>query len=351
MININLADLTLEAFKKGKRLIAPLMGYPGVRLIESNIKLSLQNYDIHFKALKSLSEAFQPDMIFPLMQLTTEANALGMETVFPVDDVPQLKEGGFNLDKLDRELEKLNKIDILCDSRIICSTEAVKRIARGLPEEILKGAYVIGPYSLAAMMLGAENALMASLIRSDDLEVLCSFTTEKIKEYANQLIRAGAQVICILEPTAMMLYPEQFHQFSAFHVGNIARSCKENFGINSIYHICGNTMAIVSEMIESGVDGISIDSKEAGIDMKKVLEIAENLGKNIVIVGNISPTETMLYKKPAEIKKEVNDLLETMKSYPYFVLSTGCELPPETPRENIAAFMDAGREYNLKHEV
>lgn len=347
MRETNLESLTLETYKNGKRLVAPLMGYPGVRLIKSTIKLSLQNYDIHYNALKSLSNTFQPDMIFPLMQLTTEANALGMETVFPVDDVPQVKEGSFNLDGLDDQLERLNKINILCDSRIMCSTEAVKRMVQGLPEQIIKGAYVIGPYSLAAMMLGAEDALMASLTRPDDLEALCKFTTEKIKEYAIQLIKAGAQVICILEPTAMMLYPEQFHQFSASYVGNIAKSCKENSGVNTIYHICGNTMAIVRGMMESGVDAISFDSKEAGVDLRKVLEIVQNVGRNIVIIGNISPTETMLYGKSDEVRREVNDLLDTTKSYPFFALSTGCELPPETPKENIAAFMNAGREYEV----
>ena len=35
--------------------------------------------------------------------------------------------------------------------------------------------------------------------------------------------------------------------------------------------------------------------------------------------------------------------LREMEPYPNFVLSTGCDLPQETPRENIQAFMDAGR--------
>lgn len=35
--------------------------------------------------------------------------------------------------------------------------------------------------------------------------------------------------------------------------------------------------------------------------------------------------------------------IEAMRAYPNFVLSTGCDLPPETPLANIQAFMEAGR--------
>jgi len=44
------------------------------------------------------------------------------------------------------------------------------------------------------------------------------------------------------------------------------------------------------------------------------------------------------------VRQSVCDLLVRMAPYPNFILSTGCDLPQETPLSNIAAFMQAGRE-------
>jgi len=345
MAKASLADLTMRSFEEGKRLVAPLIGYPGVGLIGSTIKLALQNCEIHYEVLKKLVDTFHPDMILPLMQLTIEANALGIETVFPINDVPQVKEGSFDIDNLERELEKLDEIKMLHDCRIRCCLEVSRRMDEGMPEEILKGAYVIGPYSLAAMMLGAEDALMASLMRQDDLEMLCRFTTEKIEDYMIQLIAAGADMICFLEPSAMMLYPEGFERFSASYVNDMTSKCKEYDGVDTAYHICGNTMPLIQQIARLHVDAISLDSKEAGVRLPEVAEVVKAEREGLVIIGNISPTDTMLYGKPEYVKRQVNDLMDSMKSYPYFVLSTGCELPPETPVDNVLAFMEAGRGY------
>jgi len=42
------------------------------------------------------------------------------------------------------------------------------------------------------------------------------------------------------------------------------------------------------------------------------------------------------------------ELMDAMKPYPNFILSTGCDLPQEIPVDNIEAFMKAGREYEVK---
>jgi uroporphyrinogen decarboxylase len=213
----------------------------------------------------------------------------------------------------------------------------------GLPENVIKGAYVTGPYSVAALLMGADEAAMASILEPEKLNKVCEATTEKIQEYVSMLISAGAEVIAILEPTAVMLGPKQFNRFSARYVKHIVESCKYS-KVSTVYHTCGNTMHLINEMAESGVDGLSLDSKEAGVDLK---EAAKILTKYVVLIGNINPSNVMLRGTPEEVKAEVNQLLTDMQPYPNFILSTGCDLPQETPAENIAAFMDAGRAFKI----
>jgi len=52
----------------------------------------------------------------------------------------------------------------------------------------------------------------------------------------------------------------------------------------------------------------------------------------------------MLSSGPGRVKSAVTELMDTMKTYPHFVLSTGCDLPQAVPLENLSAFMEAGRE-------
>jgi len=330
-----LASLAESAYSEGRRLVAPLAGFPGVELIGSTIKIAQQNFGEHYKAIRALVDDFHPDLVFPLMDLSVEANALGRFTVFPRDESATVPKERFSLE----ELEQLSQINITFDSRLMGFVETLKLMSVSLPRGILRGAYVVGPFTLAGLMMGADDAVMATVLDTDTLHRLCHFTTERIQEYIQLLLAAGAQVICILEPSAVMLSPEQFSEFSAIYIRHITTSFKYS-GANFVYHTCGNTMHLVDKMARAGVQGVSLDSRDTGVDLPSV---AARMPEDVVVIGNVSPTAAMRSGTPRDVRREVEALLAQMRPYPRFVLSTGCDLPQETPIENIRAFMEAGR--------
>ncbi len=71
------------ALKENRPLVEPLVGFPGIILTGGTIKLAQQNFGEHYKVLKAISETSQPDAVFPLMDLSVEANALGRYQSFP----------------------------------------------------------------------------------------------------------------------------------------------------------------------------------------------------------------------------------------------------------------------------
>jgi len=337
-----LAALARQAYEEGKRIVAPLMGFPGVELTETNIKIAQQNFGEHFKVIRKLVETFSPDMVFPLMDLSVEANALGRFTIFPREETPTV----YVKEKFQFEdLEKIREIDVSFDTRLIGYVETMKLMKLGLPPKIIRGAYVTGPFTLASLIMGAKDAVMSILKNPAEFNDLCDFATKVIIEYARLLITAGAEVICITDPTAVMLSPRQFKVWSTPYVMRIREICKYN-GVDTIYHICGNSMHLIDSILESGVGGLSLDSKYNGIQLS---EVAKKVPENVVIIGNISPTVVMAFGKPRDVRREVIELLNEMKPYANFILSTGCDLPQKTPLENISAFMDAARTYSLKH--
>ena len=203
MRNTTLADRAREAYGAGRRLVAPLMGFPGVEMIGSSIKIAQQNFGEHYKAIRSLVDAFAPDAVFPLMDLAVEANALGRYTIFPQNESATVPKDHFG----PADLERLAGINITFDSRLLGYVETVKMMSVTLPAAILRGAYVTGPFTLAGLMMGADDAVMATIDDPKGLHALCHFTTERIQEYVQLLIAAGADLIAILEPTAVMLSP------------------------------------------------------------------------------------------------------------------------------------------------
>ncbi|MBN1518408.1 uroporphyrinogen decarboxylase family protein [Candidatus Sumerlaeota bacterium] len=326
-----------RAQNEGRRLVVPLVGFPGLNMTGCTIKLAQQNYGEHFKVMKAIAEAFEPDVIFPLMDLAVEANALGRYTVFPQAESATVVQGEFSVD----ELTQRAQVNIAFDTRLLGYVETMKLMCIGLPDSILKGAYVTGPYTLAALMMGAGEAAMATVLKPDELHAVCQYATERIQEYARLLIAAGAQVLCVLEPSAVMLGPEQFGAFSANYIRHIIESCKYT-GVATVYHTCGNTMHLLDQMAGAGVSAVSLDSPVAGVDLPAV---AQKLPEDVAVMGNINPTGCMLTGKSQDVEAEVTNLLKKMAPYSNFILSTGCDLPQETPLENIHAFMRAGRRY------
>lgn len=326
------------AYQRGRRLVVPLMGFPGLSITGGNIKLAQQNYGQHYSVIKALADRFRPDLIFPLMDLAVEANALGQFTVFPKDETATVLKDEFSAENI----EELKKINVSFDTRLLGYVETLKLMSIGL-KDILRGAYIIGPYTLTALIYGAEEAAIATKIKPHDLHRLCEFSTEIIQIYTRLLIGAGAQVICILEPSAVMLGPEAFRSFSADYVKHINNSCRYT-DVATVYHTCGNTNHLLDMMVASGVDAISLDSPKMGVFLP---DVARRIPKRVLIIGNICPTDTILFGTPAGVKEEVEELLRSMADYPNFILSTGCDLPQETPLENIDAFMNAGRDYRV----
>ena len=337
MTGTTLAELARNAYGDRRRLVAPLAGFPGVEMIGSTIKIAQQNFGEHYKAIRKLVDTFHPDLVFPLMDLSVEANALGRYTIFPQSESATVPKERFAVEELDR----LAQINITFDSRLMGYVETLRLMSVTLPAGIMKGAYVVGPFTLAGLMMGADDTVMSTVLDPDALHRLCHFTTERIQEYIQLLLAAGAEVICILEPTAVMLSPEQFAEFSAVYIRHITTSFKYSRA-NFVYHTCGNTMHLVDKMVKAGVQGVSLDSRDMGVDLPAV---AARIPDDVVVIGNISPATTMRFGTADDVTREVTELLAEMEPYPNFVLSTGCDLPQETPIANIQAFMDAGRAY------
>lgn len=69
---------------------------------------------------------------------------------------------------------------------------------------------------------------------------------------------------------------------------------------------------------------------------------------DLPVMGNIDPVGIMQQATPERVHAAVTELLEKTSGYDNFILSSGCDVPPHTPVDNIKAFYQALAEYNEK---
>ena len=71
------------------------------------------------------------------------------------------------------------------------------------------------------------------------------------------------------------------------------------------------------------------------MDMKTMLE---KMPKDVPVMGNVDPAGVMRMGTPEDVEKATLEVMEKCRGYNNFVLSSGCDIPPLTPWENIDAF-------------
>jgi len=321
--------MKIENAGKGVPVI-PLMGFPGIQLSNTTIKENLENAEIQYESLKQLYKKFQPDGMFIMMDLTIEAEALGLETLKPKNSSFTIVDHPI---KSKEDLEKLKLPDINKATRMPLMQDVVKKLNKNLECDTL--AYVTGPFTLTGLLQGASAAMKNVLKKPELVKEILEFSTKVIKAYGNSLINAGVDMICILEPTATGLSPQQFMNFS----GKYIKILEKEWEVPVILHICGDTTMLIEKMVEINCAGISLDYM---VDLK---EADQKIPEDIMIIGNVDPVNVIAYGERNKVKETVNKLLKDMNNRENFILSTGCDLPPDTDLDNIKYMIDLAKEF------
>ena len=119
----------------------------------------------------------------------------------------------------------------------------------------------------------------------------------------------------------------------------------ENTGWKSFKHSCGSINPLIPEIIESGFDILNpVQWTAAGMDMKM---LKDEYGRDIVFWGGgVDTQNTLPFGTPAEVRAEVLKTCENFSRGGGFVFNTIHNVQAMTPVENLAAMIDAVREFN-----
>ena len=334
MKKINMKEWAAEIIRQKEVTAIPIMTHPGIELTGKTVYDAVSNGEIHFEAIKALCQKYPAKAATVIMDLTVEAECFGSEIVFPEDEVPSVTG---RLLKCEADIEAL-EIPSMKKGRIREYLKANYLAAQHITDRpILAGC--IGPYSLAGRLYDMSEIMMLLYLNPEAARLLLRKCTDFIIRYCLALKATGVQGVMMAEPAAGLLSGSDCREFSSIFVKEIIEKVEDEY-FTVILHNCGNTGNCTQAMIASGASAYHLGNK---IDM---VEVLEQMPSDALVMGNLDPVSIFKMSSPEMIKQATLDLLNATHKYPNFILSSGCDIPPQTPFKNIDAFYTALNEFN-----
>ncbi len=323
---MNMKQWAEDIIASPKTLAIPVMTHPGIEIIGKSVEDAVRNGDVHAEAIIALDKKYPSDGPTVIMDLTVEAEAFGAQIEFTRDDVPNVI--GRLLSSFD-DVKALQVPDLNA-GRVQEYLKANRTVAAAITDKpVFAGC--IGPFSLAGRLFDMTEIMMAIYTEPETIEMLLEKCAEFIKKYITEIKTTGASGVIMAEPAAGLLSDDDATAYSSRYIKPIVDELQDdNFVI--VIHNCGNTGHCTHSMVATGAAAIHFGNK---INM---VDAIEECPSNVIVMGNIDPVSIMKQATPEGVAEATRELLEVMKKYPNYVLSTGCDVPPRISEDNIAAF-------------
>lgn len=302
----------------------PFVGVHGGHLIGVDAEQYLKSAPNMIAGLTKAIELYKPDGIPVSFDLQLEAEILGCRLNWAKENPPAVVTHPLSEGVLLSSL----KIPTAQDGRIPIVLETTRTLRTQNPEIALYGL-ITGPFTLALHLLGTE--IFMKLFEDPEyvMEVM-DFCTKVAISYSEMLLDAGCDVIAVVDPMTSQIDPVSFETYVTPYVSQIFDFIRQKEKLSSFF-VCGHAQQNIEAMCDCHPDNISIDEN---IPLDFVKEIA--LSKKISFGGNLKLTVVLLMGDSDDCKHDALSCLD-LGGNQGFILAPGCDLPMQTPVENIQA--------------
>ena len=335
MSNYNMKQWVAELIGNHPKKPMPILSFPSVTLLGVGVRELILDSTLQARGMQAVAENTPAAASVSFMDLSVEAECFGATVTVTDDEVPTVKEPILE----DAEGAEALVVPAVGSGRTGIYLDAIKK-AKELITDRPVFAGMIGPFSLAARLFDLSEIMMNCYDDPDMVHLVLQKCTQFLCAYAKAYREAGADGIVMAEPVAGLLSPSLEEEVSAPYVKQIVDAV-QNDDFIVIYHNCGNNVPkMLSSILSTGAAAYHFGN---AVDMEK--DILEKVPANVVVMGNIDPVGVLRMGTPESVSEATTELLKKCTPYPNFVLSSGCDMPPKTPWENINAFFAAVKDF------
>lgn len=305
----------------------PFVGAHGGHLVGLDAEAYLKSADSIVEGVNKAVELYNPDGLPVMFDLQVEAEALGCSLAWSPDNPPAvvshpLAEG--------KSLEEFHMPEVT-DGRIAMVMEACRRSAENHPDIALYGL-ITGPFTLALHLLGTD--IFIKMYEDEQyIHELMDFTKKVGLFMADLYIENGCDVISMVDPMTSQIDPDMFRQFVLPAAEEIFSHIRSRGALSSFF-VCGYAQQNIKVMCDCKPDNISIDEN---IPLPYVKDVC--LENGISFGGNLKLTVVLLMGTKEDCQTNAMECMERGGSKG-FILAPGCDLPMDTPPENLQAITE-----------
>jgi MtaA/CmuA family methyltransferase len=229
------------------------------------------------------------------------------------------------------KLRSLKVPDPLGGGRMHNGINAVALLKERVGKSKIVEGWVEGPIAEAADLRGINTVMMDFFDDPTFVRDLFAFVIEMELRFAREQIRAGADIIGIGDAAASLVGPHIYDEFVCPYEKELVEGI-QGFGAKVRLHICGNTRLSLRGMGKLGCEIVDLDS------LAPISEARQQMGPNQIVLGNLNPVAVLRNGNPSLVKSSIAECHQ--QAGPRFIVGAGCEVPRETPVENLRALCE-----------
>lgn len=285
----------------------------------------------HCQSNITCANAFNSDWVNVMSDPYCEVEAYGGHIEYPEDSLPMDE---IVLMPTMEDLDKLKLIDWKSIRRAIGRIEQCAKYKQLCGGEKIIAGWVEGPVAEYCDLRSMGNAFLDFYDDPEKVKKSIAIILENARNFITYQVEAGANCIGIGDAACSQVGLDIYREF-AFEGEKMLIEYIHSLGAIAKLHICGNTTAIIPDMIATGADIIDIDHLVK--DMTPFYPLLQ--GKKQVFCGNVDPVIVIQNSSGDEITAAAKKALAQAPGK--LILSGGCEITPDTSENNIRALFRA----------
>ena len=202
-------------------------------------------------------------------------------------------------------------------------------------DKLIEG-WVEGPAAEGADLRGINTLMIDFYDDPGFVRDLFDFVVEMETRFARAQVEAGADVIGIGDAAASLVGP-RFYQEHVWPFEKRLVEAVHAAGAAVRLHICGDTRRILAGMGQLGCEIVDLDF------LAPIAEGRAAMGPQQVLLGNIDPVRVLRNSTPEAVYAAIEECHR--QAGPRYIVGAGCEVPRDTPPENVRALVSYAREH------
>ena len=317
-----------------QRRALPVLSFPAIQLMGITVKELIYDSDAQAEGMYRIAQRCPTAAAVSMMDLSVDAECFGAEIRISEDEVPTVVGAVVSTPE---DAQTLPVPEFGAGRTRIYVKAIEKALAKITDRPVFAG--MIGPYSLAGRLMEMTQIMINCYEEPEMVHTTLEKATEFLIAYALEYKKIGAHGIVVAEPAAGLLSPDLCEEFSSPYVKKLVDAVQDDAFL-VIYHNCGSSVVrMVPQILETGAAAYHFGN---AVSMKEMLE---KMPGDVLTMGNLDPASTLRNGTPERVREETLNLLKTCSVHPNFLISSGCDIPPATPWENLDAFFAAVEEF------